>query len=376
VNSARGLPQFIGLMLSLAVFPVWLSAIFLLVVSVTLEGRLFAIGLILLCPLPLALTALRGKRRVLASTICILGLSPLTICYAMSPSEKDAVQGPAAIIYTPATAHRRISPANLVPEIDQHLMGAHVMTVLDPLIEPHEADRLRTLLTNVYGERDAAFKRMPSVLGLTYRDLFTGSHPSGNAFTYIPPGEDRIPVILFLHGSLGNFQGYWWKWKQFADATGMAIVAPSFGAGNWRAPGGLETVRWARDYCANHPRLDAKHIYLAGLSNGGLGVCAGAAADPDAYAGLIFLSPVFEERIVRDATFQSAWKDRKVLIVTGEADDRIPVSWVREMDGILRGAGVRADSLYVPDEDHFLIFSQWPLVQERMERMERWIAEP
>ena len=64
----------------------------------------------------------------------------------------------------------------------------------------------------------------------------------------------RRTALVFLHGGLGNFQGYWALWKRFADATGVAIVAPTFGSGNWSGDGGLESIEQARKFCVNHPR--------------------------------------------------------------------------------------------------------------------------
>ncbi len=69
-----------------------------------------------------------------------------------------------------------------------------------------------------------------------------------------------------------------------------AVRRPTFGFGFW-GPGGVAAVERARvDALARLP-IDAGRVYLAGLSDGGKGVTRTAAAHPDHYRGLIYLSP-------------------------------------------------------------------------------------
>jgi pimeloyl-ACP methyl ester carboxylesterase len=137
----------------------------------------------------------------------------------------------------------------------------------------------------------------------------------------------------------------------------MVVIAPSFGFGNWDRAG-MASVLQALDDAATVVDINQDRVYLAGLSNGGLGVSQLAVAAPGRFRGLIFISPVMATEIADGRAFQDAWRDRPVLLVTGEADRRIPVSYVRQRAAKLRAGGVQVTEVTYPNEDHFLFFSQ------------------
>ena len=114
----------------------------------------------------------------------------------------------------------------------------------------------------------------------------------------------------------------------------------------------------ALDDAATVVELDPNRIYLAGLSNGGLGVSRLAATSPEQFRGLIFLSPVTATGIVDSAAFLDAWRGRPVLVITGEVDRRIPVRYVATRVSNLQAGGVDVTYIVYPGEDHFLFFSQ------------------
>jgi pimeloyl-ACP methyl ester carboxylesterase len=221
--------------------------------------------------------------------------------------------------------------------------------------------------------RSEDFVRLGSVLNCAYRDMFLGSRPAGHLYEYVPPaGKDAgpLPVILFLHGSLGNFKGYLWVWKRLADRHGYAVVAPTFGAGNWYLDGGAQAVERARSYCARHPRMDAGRIFLAGLSNGGTGTSRAAAANPEGYAGLVFISPVMEPEVLSSEAFAAGWKGRRVLVLSGSEDRRIPIGYVRDAVKGMAERGAAVTSRLYPGEDHFLLFSR---PEEVMRDIAAWL---
>lgn len=260
--------------------------------------------------------------------------------------------------------------ANLVPEMDQLILGTYVIPELDLLMDEPNTLELRTQVREVYGEmrRSAEFECLGSVMNHAYRDIFLRDPVSGHFYEYLPKRatQERMPVVIFLHGSLGNFRGYLWVWKRIADAHGFAIVAPTFGAGNWDAPGGEAAIEQARQHCVSHPRLDPSRIFLAGLSNGGRGVCLGARRSPDAYRGLIVISPVLDSEILLKGSFIQAWKDKPILVLHGTADNRIPVRSIRGMIALMSGAGLRVDDQIYEGQTHFLFFTIRAQVQERI----------
>jgi pimeloyl-ACP methyl ester carboxylesterase len=211
-----------------------------------------------------------------------------------------------------------------------------------------------------------------SVMGCAYADAFGLRCGHKHLFAYVPehkPGQ-KLPVILFLHGSVGNFKVYMWTWKRFADAHQVAIVAPSFGFGNWNQPGGMEAIDAAYDFCVHHAELDASRVILAGLSNGGIGVSRAFCRSPERYRGLIYLSAVMEPAVMASPAFQQACEGKRVLVIHGDQDERIPLKYVQEPVAGLAGKAQVEMKVY-PGEDHFLFLSKR---DEFLGDVARWVT--
>ena len=334
-------------------------------------GRLFGWGTLFLYPIPVMLWITLYLKRpdrirwISAGLLCV-SLLIFGICYSISPTGSSRSDANIAVLYKTqhsgetADSHTRLSPANMVPEIDQLKLGTYVFPTLDPFIDREQGIRVRRLFIDLYREMRQSddFNELGSALGYCYRDLFTGNHTRSHSYEYIPKAEGELPVILFLHGSLGNFKGYLWFWKKFADAHGYAIVAPTFGAGNWYLEGGVRAVEHMREYCIDNPRMDGSRVYLAGLSNGGTGVTRAARKNASAYAGLIYLSAIIESNIISDRRYMDGWKGRDVLVLHGGSDRRIPEDYVQQAVTSMTLNGVTVTSKFYPAEDHFLLFSK------------------
>jgi len=363
-----------SLFIILAIIPFTLAGL-LLVHAETCQGRLFAMAVIagLLSPVVLWFATYRKRKRgTLTASAClgVLSLLFIGINYIFTPDGQPLAGASARSCFTGTTVYKRASLANLVPEMDQLILGTYVIQELDPLMDMTNTLELRTQVREVYGEmrRSAEFERLGSVMNHAYRDIFLRDPVIGHFYEYIPKGtlRERMPVVIFLHGSLGNFKGYLWVWKRIADTHGFAIVAPTFGAGNWDAPGGEAAIEQARQYCVSNPRLDPSRIFLAGLSNGGRGVCLGAQRSPNAYRGLILISPVLDTEVLLNSSFVKAWKDKPILVLHGTADNRIPVRYIRGVIALMSGAGMRVDEQIYDGQTHFLFFTMRTQVQARI----------
>lgn len=340
-------------------------ALLLLVHAQTGQARLFATATLVGLPAPVLLWLalyLRRKRATLwtAAGLALAALLLLGLDLAWTAPGHASPGAPVQSHYLGTARYARASPANLVPEIDQLLLGTRVVPLLDPLMDEANTRELRRGVEEVYGamRHDAEFERLGSVMNLNYRDILLRDRPTGHFYEYIPSAATgRVPVVLFLHGSLGNFRGYLWVWKAMADAGGFAVVAPTFGAGNWDQPGGREAIERMRRYCTEHPRFDPSRLYLAGLSNGGRGACIGAAAAPADYRGLILISPVIDPDLLASPSFVAAWRNKPILVLHGQADNRIPVAYVEGAIAAMKQAGLRVDSQIYPGQTHFLFFT-------------------
>ncbi len=369
---AVSLPMKIYIVLAV---PVLMLAGLLLVHGHTCQGRIFAIAVIVGLPTPVVLWFLAYRRRIrgtftLAAALGIAAVLLLGINYVLTPGGQPLPASPIRSCFTGTTSYQRISMANLVPEMDQLILGTYVMSALDPLMDEPNTLELRAQVREVYGEmrRSPEFECLGSVMNHTYRDLFLGDRPIGHFYEYIPKSasSERLPVVIFLHGSFGNFRGYMWVWKRIADEQGVAIVAPTFGAGNWDAPGGEAAIEQARLYCASNPRMDPSRIFLAGLSNGGRGVCIGARRTPNGYRGLLFISPVLDTEGLLTDTFTESWKDKPILIIHGTTDNRIPVDYVRRAIDSMTRVGMHIESQLYEGQTHFLFFTMRKQMQDRI----------
>ncbi len=270
----------------------------------------------------------------------------------------------------------RYSPANLVPEIEQIKLGVAVTVPTVPFVDLAQAQHILDVTMPIYRqmEQDPDFRSLGSVMGWAYAELWGGRFDYGHYYLYLPetaPG-DKLPAIIFLHGSGGNFKTYLWLWSQWAEERGWAVICPSFGFGNWDRPAGVEAIQTAVDHALDTLPLDPTRLYLVGLSNGGRGVSRAAVLAPEQYRGLVFLSSIIEEEVVLGDDFVQGWRDRPVLVLHADQDRRIPARYVRDRVAGLKRAGVNVSYREYAREDHFLFFSQPDAV---LDRIGAWLEE-
>ena len=252
--------------------------------------------------------------------------------------------------------------ANLVPEIDQLKMGASLFTALDPFIDEPQGARVQQLFLSIYHDlrQDPAFVEAGSVLGYCYEDLFLSRRKSLHYYTYVPRQLERTsyPVLFFLHGSLGNFKGYTWVLKELADTYGVAIVAPTYGAGNWYHDDSSSIMSRVWEACMQDPELNCQQAVLAGISNGGTGVTREIENHGKRYKGFLLISPVIEADVISRPFFISHAENKPFLLVHGEADRRIPFAAIERRAETLKQHGALLILRTYPEEDHFLLFSK------------------
>ncbi len=344
----------------------------------TSASRFFALSILALfvATILLAVVIRRFQKPVLIYALAMysLGIIGLLGCYLASPSGHSSQNSHLRSFFPTEQKYVRWSPANLVREIDQMKLGALLVPYLDPYIDKPKARRLKKLFLTVYWEmqEDSEFAEIGSVMHYAYAELGDLPFNVRHLYEYIPRqvSQEKLPVILFFFFFLGNFRGYLWVWKQFADAHQFAIVAPSFGFGNWQRQGGVAVIEAARQYCVEHPGLDEDRIILAGLSNGGLGVSRAAGVNPYGYHGLLYISCVLERIVLVSPEFVQGWKGRPVLILHGSQDARIPKDYIDRTVLDLYHNGLWPEVRFYDDEDHFLIFSKRV---EIMGQIGRWV---
>ena len=339
-------------------------ALLLLVVAETGRGRLFAVAALLGAILPLVAIIARRKR-TRGWTASVVGggglwIGAAVLLLVMAPSGKT--NGRASHAFAPGHTFPRYSLANLLPESDQLLLGFSLMPLVDPLLTATQASALKRLTVPIYGELegDADFHALGSIMSEPYGELFGQVAKSGHAYVYVPPGADsRKPaaILVFFHGSGGNFKAYLWILSKLADRLGFIVVAPSGGIGNWTEDESRVALENALLAAAQVAPVDRARIHIMGLSNGGLAISQLAAFQGARFASMVFLSPVFDQAAIRSGSFAGQCRGRRVLVVTGATDDRVPLSYVEENATRMKRAGAQVTLKIFDEADHFLVFS-------------------
>jgi pimeloyl-ACP methyl ester carboxylesterase len=279
-----------------------------------------------------------------------------------TPSGVPAPGSPVQHRFVQPVSFPRYTLANIVPEIEQINLGFVVTPYLDRLFTTEQARRVAPFTLELYRdmENDPNFHQLGSVMGWAYADVLGLPFEMGHYYLYIPKNRPAgpLPAIIFLHGSFGNFKTYIWVWSKLAEREGLVIIAPSYGFGNWRSADSATLISQVLADATTQVELDPQRLYLAGLSNGGLGISRLASAEPERFRGLIFLSPVMDTSLVDSSAFQQAWQGRPVLVITGAADERIPLSYVQQRAATFKAGGITVTERVYPGETHFLFFSQ------------------
>jgi pimeloyl-ACP methyl ester carboxylesterase len=304
----------------------------------------------------------RAEQILLSLIIGLVALILLT-----TPSGRAQHNAPVSNQFTTGTAFPRFRPTNIIPEAEQVNLAFTTLPYLDPLLTRQQAREVRGFTLDIYREmeQDSDFHRMGSVMGWAYADLVGADYDVGHYFLYIPHNrpDETLPAVVFLHGSAGNFRSYTWVWSQIAEEQGMVVIAPSFGFGEWQRQGGTESVMRALDDATivvqnKGVEIDTNRIYLGGISNGGRGVSLVGEQYADRFRGLIFVSPVFMTPSIESPAFSTGWDGRPILVVTGEADQRVSLAYIDGNVGQMQANGADLTYITYPNEDHFLFFAR------------------
>ncbi|MDY7227026.1 alpha/beta fold hydrolase [Hyalangium rubrum] len=139
----------------------------------------------------------------------------------------------------------------------------------------------------------------------------------------IPPQDRERPevAVVALHGYAGNFAVYCWQLSRSARAISALTVCPSVGpAGDWWSPQGEETLKHTLAWLEGR---GIRRVYLAGLSNGGLGasLLASRVSRPGVeLRGLVLIS---------GASKRAPTPRVPTLIVQGKHDSMMPTPPIR-----------------------------------------------
>ncbi|NOU27386.1 MAG: prolyl oligopeptidase family serine peptidase [Polyangiaceae bacterium] len=305
----------------------------------------------------------RGPAWATAGAAVACGLASLARAPSGAPTVTATSGARLESRFTSDHPYPRFAPANVVPEIDQFKLGSYLVPATDPYLTVASSARLRGLIVDVYRDmdRDPAFRALGSAMPYAYDNL-----DSGHLYAYVPARAtgEKLGVLLFLHGSGGNFKVYTHILQRVAEQEHVMVVAPSFGFGNWQAAGGTAAIAAAVTYAVRELDADPSRVVIMGLSNGGRGVTRALRDGAERYAGVVLLSAVMETDVLRGVG--DHYRGTPALVLYGDADDRLPRDYEEAGAEALRKAGLGVRVHAYPREDHFLFFSQKASIQSEV----------
>ena len=301
----------------------------------------------------------RNRRRFYATTVSAAVLFYLVPMLLAPNGGKPDGRVRNCFLHDQGTFYR-YSPWNVLPESDQFKVGTYLLSLGE--VDYAEAARLRSVVLPVYREmdRDPDFHAVGSAMGLGYRELARLEFRTGHYFVFLPETSagERVPCLVFLHGIGGNMKACLGVLSKLSRQMKCAVVAPTFGFGNWdKLDGAKFVVEVAHEAVATLP-INHDQVFLMGYSNGALGVTRAAMAEPGLFRGFIYLSPVTENEFFSTDAFDAATKDRKILFLHGGRDKGISKSFVTGTAAYLRAHGCDVELKVYDDEDHYLLFLQ------------------
>jgi dienelactone hydrolase len=218
--------------------------------------------------------------------------------------------------------------------------------------------------------RYAFASRTPKTLG----ELAQGSGDAVDivGHLFLPPGTDKVPAVVLVHGSGGIYSAVLDYWPKQFNAAGIAVFTlDMFG------PRGVQStaedqsqVPFAADVAdtfaalrllATHPRIDRQRIALMGFSRGGTATLRAAVEKiiagqklPDGLRYAAFV-PTYAggcagifRLVVKPGVFSKA----PMLFIHGDADDYTPISACQDYADKIGKAGTPVEFAVIEGAQH------------------------
>jgi polyhydroxybutyrate depolymerase len=217
----------------------------------------------------------------------------------------------------------------------------------------------------------------PQVSGLAQRQA-TYQQTAYPFYVFVPSSYDgsrALPAVLLIHGSGGNGPGMVGAWQSFAEKNAIVLVAPTLPLG-----GTFETTVAPKlypiimDAVRGEWKVDARRIYLFGVSAGGYTVFDAGMLDSQYFAaGGVFAAVITPDY---DWILQQATRKTPFATYIGDHDEFFTVAQAQRTRDVLQANGFPARLLIFPNLDHnygavadqvnsdvWSFFSQYPLPQ-------------
>jgi pimeloyl-ACP methyl ester carboxylesterase len=291
--------------------------------------------------LAIGLATQRRRRPVLLSALALFVGVALVRLIAID-------RGNTRMITLPA-GHSSRWLGRILDEQDGSLVGAQILRRLWH-IKGFDRDRLVPSMHDAYVDmrRDEGLTATPA-----FDTLLKRQSPAAFDALLIEPKKPARAGLIFLHGYAGSYTIECWLLAEAARAIDAVTVCPATDfSGHWAQRDGEKTARETIDFL--HAR-GVRRIYLAGLSNGGIGAVALANRLGNSIAGLVAIS----------GAGPGGNAGLPTLVIQGSQDSMMPPSSARDFAD-------RVHASYAEFEaGHFVLLTKRP---EARAAISRWLA--
>jgi len=230
------------------------------------------------------------------------------------------------------------------------------MTLLDPFLMKTDEERrvlkeMRPHVLKIYEQiaTDDVVQALPSALPY----CMSGKKAGGlHTFLFAPEDNARkpAPVIVFLHGGIGNYKFYLYNLLKHARRTGTIIACPTLSGGQWREAQGRAIVGALVEKIKQEYYVDADRLFLAGISDGAQGVWHLGGEKEFHFTGLISIAG--NPRVDFELNYQD---HPPTLSFMGTSDQYYSVEMGREIVKSLKDKKQNITYVEFENEDHFFM---------------------
>ncbi len=143
--------------------------------------------------------------------------------------------------------------------------------------------------------------------------------------------SNPLPMAIVLHGMGGSGDNTVAKWAERLNKE-FIVLCPSYPMGAWWARPAEDMVLALIDHIRSLYNVDDNRVFLAGLSNGAIGVYTIGMFYPDRFAGLI---PIAGSITPRFMNFLVNLRNTPIYMIQGAHDPIFPIQLSRRTNQIL-----------------------------------------
>lgn len=175
-------------------------------------------------------------------------------------------------------------------------------------------------------------------VGALHNEVQVGDREMSYAL-YVPKGykpEQAYPLIVCLHGAGFNGDSYIDRWQSRLEDQYL-LVCPSIKGGAWWSSEGEALVLATLKDVTSRYHVDAKRIFLTGMSNGGIGAYLLGLLHADRFSAISPMAGGIPDEIF---SYLKNFSATALYIIHGASDQVMPVELSRKASDYMKKEGI------------------------------------